>query len=299
MRLALLTERQFPTLIEDDRLLLAALRGHGHDPLPVVWDEPGLNWTGFDAVLIRSPWDYYHRLPRFLDVLGRIETAGVPLLNPLPVVRWNADKRYLFDLAEEGVTIPETVLIRRGSGSRLRAVLAGMTASEAVLKPAVSGGGFRTVRVAGSSTDADQTLLETVLADGDALVQALRPEIVRDGELSLVFIDGRYSHACRKRARQGEFRVQSEHGGTVKPAHPDGDLVAQAERVLAAAQRVLATQSVTLQNPLLYARVDGVVDDDGLFILMELELIEPELFFRVDGESAERFVTALEPRIST
>ena len=156
------------------------------------------------------------------------------------------------------------------------------------MKPAVSGGAHRTWR-ASPGEPADEARLSAMAGDGTVLIQPLVDEIERDGEWSLIFFDGRFSHAVIKRPRSGDFRVQKEHGGTVEPIVPSASIIADAARAIAAA-------SAAGETPL-YARVDGCVVD-GTLMLMELELLEPELFLRTDAAAGDRLASALLARLA-
>lgn len=242
---ALVTWRGLPELAPDDRLLRDALLRRGVDARAVVWDDPHADWRSFDAIVVRSTWDYHKRVEEFRAWIDAME--GLPLWNPPAVLRWNIHKSYLLDLQARGVNIVPTLLVR-----------------DFVVKPAVSATAYRT---------------ERHTTDHDVLVQPFVPEIAEDGELSFVFLGRQFSHAVRKRPGNGDFRVQTEFGGSVEPFAPSADLIAQAERIAA-----------TLGDEWLYARVDCVVRDERL-MLMELEATEPSLF--LDAVSAERFADAL------
>lgn len=214
----------------------------------MVWDDPDADWRSFDAIVIRSTWDYHKRFGEFHAWLDRME--GLPLWNPPAVLRWNTHKSYLLDLQARGIAIVPTLLVPRGQGF--------------IVKPAVSATAFRTERH------------ET---DCDVLVQPFVPEVVTDGELSFVFLGRRFSHAVRKRAASGDFRVQTEFGGSAEPFAPAPELIEQASHIAS-----------MLGEKWLYARIDCVVRD-GRLLLMELEATEPSLF--LDAESAGRFADAI------
>jgi glutathione synthase/RimK-type ligase-like ATP-grasp enzyme len=188
-------------------------------------------------------------------------------MNSPDVLRWNMHKGYLLDIARAGGRIPPTRVVLRGTPNRLGDELrdAGWTTS--VIKPAISSTGFSTRLINGDPTPEDEQVYATMRAEGDVLLQAYVPEVRHHGEWSLVFFDGRYSHAALKRAAPGEFRVHIEWGGTVETAEPRPALVRQAQALIDA----LALGAT-------YARVDGT-EVDGDLMVMELELIEPELFF--------------------
>ena len=282
---ALATCAEHPGLSPDDRLLLPALERHGARPAPVVWDDPSPRWGGFDAVVVRSCWDYHHRLPEFLRWLDVLERAGARVLNPLATLRWNVTKAYLRELASAGVRVTPTVWVPRGSTVTLRQVADEIGADAVVVKPNVSASGFETWRFdRARATDAEARFAE-LLRERDLMVQPFLPEIETDGELSLVFLGGAFSHAVRKRPRPGDFRVQEEHGGTAEPAAVGAELVRQAARALAVAPG----------DPL-YARVDGL-GLDGVLVVTELELVEPMLYFGWDAGAADRMAAELLTRL--
>lgn len=266
----------------DDRLTLAPLERRGIAVTPVVWNDPQADWTRFDAVVVRSTWDYFHHLDDFLAWIDRVEALRVPLLNPPSILRPNTDKAYLKQLADAGVPIVPTAW---PNGGKLADVLAEAGWSEAVVKPAVSGGAFETWRVAAETAEAEQARYAALQARGPVLVQPYLPEIETGGEASLVFFNGRFSHALVKRPRAGDFRVQPQYGGQQVGFLPDAALAAQASAVLA-----------HLPEVPLYARVDGVVRD-GTLLLMELELVEPHLYMGTSEGAAERFAEAIAERV--
>ena len=278
---ALATSAAYPALAPDDRSLLAPLARRGVRAEPAVWDDPAVRWTDYDAVVVRSCWDYHLRADAFARWIDGLEAAGVPLWNPARVLRWNADKRYLRDLASDGVPTVPTRWADASTRESLAELLASCGWTDAVVKPAVSASAFRTWRVSAHDARAHETEFRATLAAGPALVQPFVRAVVAEGEWSLVFLDGAYSHAALKRPRAGDFRVQQEHGGSSVRAEPDPGVVARAASIV----ERYATDCV-------YARVDGVVDADGLR-LMELELVEPHLFLEMRSDAPERLADAI------
>ena len=248
MLIALVTWRGLPELAADDRLLREALVHRGAEVRAVAWDDESVDWRAFDAIVIRSTWDYHKRVDEFRAWIASMD--GLPLWNPPSVLLWNTHKSYLLDLQARGIAIVPTLLEPRGQSF--------------IVKPAVSATAFRTERH------------ET---DVDVLIQPFVPEVVSDGELSFIFLGRKFSHAVRKRAASGDFRVQNEFGGTAEPFTPSPDLIDQAAHIAS-----------TLGDAWLYARIDCVVRD-GRLLLMELEATEPSLF--LDAASAERFADAI------
>jgi glutathione synthase/RimK-type ligase-like ATP-grasp enzyme len=281
-RVALVTCHALPDLSDDDQHALPALTSRGIIGRPVVWNDPTIRWSAYDMVVIRSAWDYYHQPAAFAAWVDRLDQDGVPLWNTPRIVRANLDKRYLATLAEAGVPTVPTLWLH--AGANIAQLLSDHGWTEAVIKPVISAAAHRTHRL----TAGDQRVFDSVAQHGPVMLQPYLPEIETTGEWSLIYLGGAYSHAVRKIPRAGDFRVQPQHGGqTTREAPPDA--------VRAAADRLLRE----LPDPLLYARVDGIEHNgDGQFLLMELELIEPRLFFEYAHDACERFADAIETTLA-
>jgi hypothetical protein len=282
LTVGLVTCGAVPELTPDDRGFVAELARRGISAVTLLWDDRTVTWERFDALVLRSCWDYHVRTQEFVAWLGRIETSGARLWNPVPLVRRNLHKSYLRILSGAGVPIPPTIWLERGARASLSELLTERAWSEAVIKPAVSASAHRTWYAHLAGAPGLQSRFEAALADGDVLVQRFEPAIRERGEWSLIFFGGSFSHAVIKKPRSDDFRVQEEHGGTAQPAIAPPDLVRQGRRVLD-----------EIEGPWLYARVDGIALD-GVFTLLELELIEPVLFLAQDPLAAARFADALE-----
>ena len=278
-RVAFVTWSGLPGLTADDRLAAAALVRRGWAVEPAIWDDPAVPWPAYSAAIVRSTWDYHHRPAAFLTWIERMEAAGVPLWNPPAVLRWNLDKRYLGELERRGIAVVPTRIVPKGSGMTLAATLHACGWDDVVVKPAVSASAYETWRSSSRRAGGDAARFAALLDAGDVLVQPYQPAI-EAGEWSLCFFGGAFSHAVLKRPRSGEFRVQSELGGTLSIEHPPPSLVAEAAAVTA-----------LIPGGWLYARVDAC-SVRGSLLLMELELIEPTLFFHADPAAADRFATA-------
>jgi glutathione synthase/RimK-type ligase-like ATP-grasp enzyme len=289
-RVALVTYDARPEVTDDDRLLADALSARGVSVDAVPWSDPGARWNAFDAVVVRSCWDYFHRANEFHAWLERLEADGARVHNDVGVLRWNADKTYLRDLEARSVPVIPTRWLDVASPATLGELRRDTGWGEVVVKPTVSGGAHRTWRSAPDAEAMHDEQLAEMLGAGPVMVQPLVREIEREGEWSLVFFGGAYSHAVLKRPRAGDFRVQSEHGGSLEPAEP-------AATVIAAAERAIAAIPFGSTAPL-YARVDGCIVD-GRLLLMELEVLEPELFLRCSAQSAGRLADELLARLTT
>jgi glutathione synthase/RimK-type ligase-like ATP-grasp enzyme len=284
-RVALATYDAAPDLAPDDQLLADALERARIRAAPAVWSDRSVDWRSFDAVVIRSCWDYHRRHAEFVAWLDALDASRRPVWNPTSMMRWNSDKRYLIDLARRGLATVPTRIVERGSAVRVGDVARVEGWTRFVVKPAVSASAHETHALELPLGAEDRAAIERVVAHGDALVQPFLEEVTTDGELSLIFFDGEFSHAAIKRSRRGDFRVQTEHGGTVAPVDVVPAIVEQARRSLDA-----------LDDVPLYARVDGIGDAES-FRLMELELIEPNVFLSAGQGSAGRFAAAIVRRL--
>jgi glutathione synthase/RimK-type ligase-like ATP-grasp enzyme len=286
-RCAFLTLADPTGYVIDDDLAHAPLRDLGWQVENLPWRRPRVPWDAFDAVVIRSTWDYVEEPEAFLAVLAEIERAGTPLFNPLALVRWNVRKTYLRDLAARGVAAVPTVY-RDGLG---RGALAGLVdeigGGEVVIKPVVGANAAGAARVSRATLGEQAAAVEAYYARRELIAQRFVPAVTAEGEYSLFYFDGEYSHAIVKTPKPGDFRVQEEHGGFVRPLPADATLRATAGRVLGALDEVP-----------LYARVDLVrASGRSGFWLMELELVEPSLYFRMDAGAPGRFARALVRRM--
>jgi hypothetical protein len=284
-----------PLITADDALAAQAVQASGDtDVVAIPWDADA-NWEQFDAVIIRSTWDYFRRIGEYREWLEDLNANGGHLLNPPAVAQWNAHKSYLRELAAQDVAIVPTFWFDKDAEVGIKEVLQSGGWDKAVIKPTVSCTAYETwiTSTEELTNQAHRQRLTELLRGGAVMVQPFMNEITSKGEWSLILFNGTYSHAVIKRPKRGDFRVQAQFGGTWEVAHPSDDLVRQAEHVLAVAANLTATEHA------LYARVDGLESDkDGRFLLMELELIEPVLFFGADPASApRRFANALQQRM--
>jgi glutathione synthase/RimK-type ligase-like ATP-grasp enzyme len=277
-----LTARFLGGLYGDDRLAAEALERRGATVTPVDWRQP--IDPGLDAVVVRSPWDWFHHRAEFRAFLAGLSEQPFRTFNPPSILQRFADKTYFRHLESLGVDVVPTVFFPAAglSEAAISEVLARRDWTSAVLKPSFTANAQGAVRVRADedlSRVVDQTRAAPI--DSEWMLQPFVPSIETEGEWSLVFFGGQFSHAVRKQPRLGDYRVQADHGGTSMAAEAPA-------HVLNAAVRAVATAA----RDTLYARVDGVIWDDR-FCVMELELVEPELFFRLEPLAAERFGDAL------
>ncbi len=269
-----------------DELCRQPLAERGWELETLSWTRPDTDWSRFAAVAIRSTWDYHTRLPEFLACLSRITASGTRLFNPEELVRWNVDKRYLRDLEGLGVPIVPTIWGRGLDTPRLLELPGQLATRELVIKPRVSANALDTFRLGAAELEPRASELETCYRNRDWMAQPFVPAVIDEGEFSLFFFDGQYSHTVLKTPRIGDFRVQEEHGGILQAVNPEAALEDAAWAVMDA-----------LPMLPLYARTDLVRSPDGTFRLMELELVEPSLYFNLDPGAPARFADALHRRL--
>ena len=276
-RLVLVTGAEMAKPDPETHHLVAALAGLGVEADIVPWSDP-VDWAAWPLVVVRTPWDYFRRLPEFLAWAERTSRRA-RLVNPYAVIEWNSHKQYLRGLAEAGIPTVPTLWLDHGC-SDARAQLAARGWGEVVVKPAVSIGAIGALRAA-ALDPACLAHLDQLVAEGDVMAQPFVASVAEAGEVSLVYFGGRFSHAIRKQPAPGDFRVQDMYGGTVHPHQPTAAELAVADAVLA-----------RTPAPTTYARID-LVQFDGAPALMEAELIEPELFLGATPEAAMNFARVL------
>lgn len=279
MRIALLSIEDLSGFVADDELVVEPLQRLGHQAEFVSW-RAAVDWRQYGGVVIRTTWDYQNNLGAFLRVLQQIETQ-TQLANPLDIVKWNADKVYLRDLESHGTRVVPTIWsVSKIENSQIQQWLDQLRTDEIVIKPSVGANAQDAVRLKrGENADA----LRRIFDNRSFMVQPFMPAIVNEGEFSLFYFNGEYSHAILKTPKAEDFRVQEEHGGIIQTAEPPDDLPATGERIL---EYVSPTP--------LYARVDFVRTGDGDFAVVELELIEPSMYLRNAAHAPEMFARAID-----
>lgn len=282
MRVAFLTSPEYPNLTNDDRLAVVALQAEGISVEPLLWGEPISE--SLSAVVVRSPWSYYQESEAFSKWLKVAAKSPVPFWNPVALIDWNIDKKYLLEMGAAGVPVVPTMLFQGELGPVLKSLAEGPW-PELVVKPCVSAGAFRTLRLKKAELPQHRGVIEAILKSGALLAQPFVESVAEDGELSLIYFksaDGVvFSHGLRKRAKPGDFRVQQKFGGSIEIDSGGPEWEAVARQALEA-----------LPHPWLYARVDMVLFE-GHPVLGELEVFEPELFFRLRAPSAALFAKCL------
>ena len=283
-RVALASCDPFPPVGDDEGPLRAALAAHGLTASDPPWDAD-VDWSAFDAVLLRTTWDYQFRCDAFVAWCERASRA-TRLFHGPRIVRWNVDKRYLAALGERGVPLAETLWVAPGEGRAALDEARRRGWSRAFVKPVVGANAAFTLRFAIDAPGFAAALEHIASAPEHAfMLQPYLASVEAEGEVSVIVIDGEPTHGVRKVPAPGDYRVQEDWGARDEAWRPE-------EAALAIARRAIDVATAILGEPLLYARVDLLVGERG-YVLNELELVEPALFFRHGPRAAERLAAAL------
>jgi len=284
---------EFPDLFEEGPLLMAALGEAGIDARTAVWSDPSVDWSVFDLVVANGAWDNIHRAEAFLAWVDAVAAGGTPMVNSPATLHWNLDKRYLRDLERAGVPTVPTWWVEPDDAFDPSALA--LPPGEVVVKPSVSGGGYRTARYEPHEHAAARAHVAELVGSGRvAMIQPYQPAVDAAGEAGLVFLGGTFSHAIHKdpMIRRGVGATDSLIANqVVTVATATAAQLATGRRALAAAEHLL--------GPTAYARVDIVERADGEAAVLELELLDPVLFFVHAPAAAATFARVLRDRIAT
>ncbi len=282
-RCAYLVMREPGDFVTDYDLSFDAMAALGWQVECVAWDEPGIDWDAYDAVYICTPWDYPANPDLFLGVLAAIDTSTAHLINPLPLVHWSLAKTYLRDIEARGGAIVPCLWCEAIDAAMIPGWFDALASDKIVIKPAVGANAQDTyVLTSPVASDLIDELLD-VFDERAFFVQPFMENVVSEGEYSLFFFNGAYSHAILKTPKAHDFRSQEEHGAYIRSVNATPGQIAAAERIL----ELVEPQPT-------YVRADLVRDGNDNYLLMELELIEPSLYLRFDPESPARFARAFD-----
>ena len=263
-------------VLDEDGLLQTALENKGLKVCKKDWADKNFDWTTTKYAIFRTTWDYFERFDEFFIWLENTKNKTT-FINSSAIINWNIDKHYLQDLAKNKINIAPTLFIEKGDTITLAQLFKKINWKEAVLKPAISGAARHTYRINPNNCSEVETVFQELIKSEGMLFQEFLNNITIQGEISLILIGGKYTHAVKKIAKTGDFRVQDDHGGRVEKYTPKIEEILFAENCLEASPF----------KPM-YARVDVVYDNNNKPSLSELELIEPELWFRFFPEAAEK-----------
>ncbi|WP_439152052.1 ATP-grasp domain-containing protein [Winogradskyella sp.] len=273
-------------VITEDALVANALGKLGLNVIRLAWSDPNFDWSTTKAVMFRTTWDYFDDFKKFSEWLNKVSKLTT-LINSETLIRWNLDKHYLLDLQNKGIHIAETKFVETGDTRTLEALHAETEWKDTVLKPCISGAARHTYKLNADNIAQHEVLFKELIAQEAMMLQPFQHNIVSKGEVSMMVCNGQFTHAILKKAKAGDFRVQDDFGGSVH------DYTPTEEEISFAVQCVNACDEMPL-----YARVDIFNDNQGRIALAELEIIEPELWFRNFPEAAEILAKATKEKLS-
>jgi glutathione synthase/RimK-type ligase-like ATP-grasp enzyme len=280
MKIGLLTCDKLPELTLADQQLIPELAKHNIIAKAVIWSDKTINWNDFDYLIFRNTWDYFEKETEFNLWLDQIEKLGIKTLNAIEIIKQNKHKFYLREMEKEGISILPTIFIDKTEHLNLVEIIP-KNWKKAVIKPAFSAGSYLTTVFETSDIEKTNDEYTKIAQEKELLLQEFIPEIQTLGETSFIFFNKKFSHAVNKKPVDGDFRVQSQFGGKYSLIQPSQELIDKAQKVVN-----------TFDAKLLYARVDGIVIDGELH-LMEIECIEPDLYFDISEGALERFVASI------
>jgi glutathione synthase/RimK-type ligase-like ATP-grasp enzyme len=280
MKIALLTCEKLPDLLPSDQLLIPELAKHNIVAKAEIWDNISVDWSTYDYLIFRNTWDYYEKEEKFNLWLNKIEQLGIKTLNSLSIIKENKHKFYLQKLQEKGITIIPTFFQEKTNSLDLKSTVPNHW-KKAVIKPAFSAGSYLTNAFDISKIDAINQEYKSIATEKELLIQEFIPEISTEGETSFIFFNKQFSHCVNKKPAQNDFRIQVQFGGKYTLIQPSKETIQQAQEIV----------NCYPEN-LLYARVDGIIIKNTIH-LMEVECIEPDLYFSLSPESLQRFTTSL------
>ena len=268
-------------VLTEDRLVLDALKRKGLRVHRISWDDSNFDWASTQYVLFRSTWDYFDRYEEFTTWLEKVRYQTL-MINPYELISWNLDKHYLRDLQNKGIKITPTQFIEVGIKESLSKIIQQSGWNEVILKPAISGAARHTYRLGATNIEAHEDIFKELIASESMLLQPFQRNILTKGEVAFMIMGGKFTHAILKKAKPGDFRVQDYFGGSIHPYEATSTEIEFAEKVVDA----------VLPSPL-YARVDAIWDNENQLCISEVEMIEPELWFRENPSAADTLADAI------
>lgn len=273
-------------VLNEDNGLCTALKSEGLKVHRTNWDNPNFDWSSTEYIIFRTTWDYFDRFAEFSKWLEYVSTV-TKLINPKSLIYWNIDKHYLNDLKNAGVRIPQTQFIEQGETRQLKDICSELEWAEFILKPVVSGAARHTYRFKLSDVNQHEEIFKSLIADEGMMIQEFQNKIMTKGEVAFMVFGGKYSHAVLKTAKAGDFRVQDDFGGTISNYTPNAEEIKFIEHAVSACSPVPV-----------YARIDVIWNNQDELCIGEIELIEPELWFRMSPTAARDCALAVKNYIS-
>jgi len=282
-KVGFITCQNYASLDADEQHIIAPFKAAGITVIPVIWDQP-INYAIYDLLLFRSAWDYHQKTTAFEKWLEQLKNIQTPIYNPISLIKQNYNKYYLKKLQNKGFPIIPTLFFDNVTTINLAHILKTQQWEKGVIKPVISMSAYHTYAFDQKNCQELQKQLSNYYGNTKVMVQQFAQEITEEGEWSLVFFDKQYCMTALKKPKKGDFRVQSELGGTIRYPEPPALIIAQAKAILE-----------DYEEEILYARMDGIIRN-GQFLLMEAELIDPELYFRSGEKGQQAFLKAIQKR---
>lgn len=279
-------DKYIQNILDEDNYVLNAIENKGLKVVRLSWDDKNFDWSSTKYILFRTTWDYFERFSEFSSWLNRV-SKQTKLLNSEAIIRWNIDKHYLLDLQRNGINICESYFIEKGETKTLQSLSNQHKLTDFVLKPCVSGSARHTYKINQRNINEHEAIFTKLIRNEAMILQPFQYTIIEKGEISLMVMNGKFTHAVLKTAKKGDFRVQDDFGGTVQiytPTPPEIDFAVKAVKACK-------------ETPI-YARVDVFTDNNGNLAIAELELIEPELWFRKHPKAADQLAKGIQQLIN-
>lgn len=293
--IVILTEKQFVNpqktdwyidqVLSEDNYVQTALERLGYSVQKVDWADSEFDWSIPKVCVFRSIWDYFHRYDEFSKWLNSVKDK-TQFINSIEQIIWNIDKHYLSELEVVGVPIVESYFIEKGTNITLTDLHTKLGWQKTVIKPCVSGGGRHTYLLKPANYSEYEEIFQDLISSEAMMIQPFQENITTKGEVSHIVIAGEYTHSILKKAKDGDYRVQDDFGGSVHDYSPSKEEVEFAEMVAKKCKPLPA-----------YARIDVVWDNDNQLAVGEVELIEPELWFRNHPDAANKLANEIHKRV--
>ena len=261
-------------VLKEDRLVMDGLEKLNLRTIKKDWNDTNFNWSSTKSAIFRSTWDYFDQFSNFRNWLDIVKDQCY-LINPYGQINWNLDKHYLLDLQKLDLPIVESIFVSKKTQLNLETISKSKNWKDIVIKPTISGAARHTYHLKNDEIKKFQDKWLSLTNNEDFMVQEFQKNILSTGEIAVMIFGGEYSHSVLKKAKKGDFRVQDDFGGSVEKINPSLEIIELAEKTVK-----------SLKTMPLYARVDIIFDNGSNPVISELELIEPELWFRFKEESA-------------
>lgn len=279
-------EPYIQNILDEDNYLYKAMRAESIEVNRTNWDNPNFDWSKTEYIMFRTTWDYFDRFTEFSTWLEKVSKV-TKLINPKSLIYWNIDKHYLLDLEKANIRIPNTKFIEKEETRSLNELCSDVRWEEFILKPVISGAARHTYRFKMKDVNQYEAIFKSLISKEGMMIQEFQNQILTKGEVAFMVFGGKYSHAVLKMAKKGDFRVQDDFGGTISNYIPNSEEIKFIERAVEACTPIPV-----------YARIDVLWNNQDELCIGEIELIEPELWFRMSPTAAADCAKAVKNYIS-